>query len=300
MTFGDKESESARTHSTSEINAILDVFQKHGHTEIGWQDRDLVVETKLYPGPNARHTPEGLRKTLQASLTALRTDKVELFYLHAPDRTTPWEITFKAVDELHKEGKFNKACDTQPNKSSWEVAEIVTLCRHNGWIQPTVYQGIYNAIHRAVEPELFPALRKFGISFYAYNPLSGGFLTGRYKDAASQVEPGSRFDTSKGTSQSTNYRKRYWNDHNFQALSIIAEAAEKENLTISEVALRWMSHHSLMKREHHDAVIIGASKKEHLEQNLVDLEKGPLPESIVAAVDEAWRVVAPFVQKYWH
>jgi aflatoxin B1 aldehyde reductase len=68
----------------------------------------LIVETKLYPGANARHTPEDLRKTLQASLTALRADKVELFYLHAPDRTTPWEVTFKAVDELHKEGKFDK------------------------------------------------------------------------------------------------------------------------------------------------------------------------------------------------
>lgn len=42
----------------------------------------------------------------------------------------------------------------------WEVAEIVTLCRANGWIQPTVYQGLYNAIHRAAEPELFPCLRK--------------------------------------------------------------------------------------------------------------------------------------------
>lgn len=70
------------------------------------------METKLYPRENERHTPSDLRKTLQASLTALRTDKVEIFYLHAPDRTTPWEVTFKAVDELHKEGKFNKVRET--------------------------------------------------------------------------------------------------------------------------------------------------------------------------------------------
>lgn len=43
---------------------------------------------------------------------------------------------------------------------------MVMICRANGWIQPTAYQGVYNAIHRAVEPELFPCLRKFGISFY--------------------------------------------------------------------------------------------------------------------------------------
>ena len=69
---------------------------------------------------------------------------------------------------------------------SWEVAEMIGICRKNGYIQPTAYQGIYNAIHRLVilsrfafvelrlvnskvEPELFPCLRKFGISFYSYN-----------------------------------------------------------------------------------------------------------------------------------
>lgn len=69
------------------------------------------METKLYPRVNERHTPEDLRKTLDTSLAALRTDKVELFYLHAPDRTVPWEITFKAVDDLYKEGKFDKVYD---------------------------------------------------------------------------------------------------------------------------------------------------------------------------------------------
>lgn len=52
----------------------------------------------------------------------------------------------------------------------WEVAEIVGICKANGYIQPTVYQGLYNAIHRAVEPELLPCLRKFGIALYEFNP----------------------------------------------------------------------------------------------------------------------------------
>lgn len=47
---------------------------------------------------------------------------------------------------------------------------MVGICNANGYIQPTAYQGIYNAVHRAVEPELFPCLRKFGISFYEFNP----------------------------------------------------------------------------------------------------------------------------------
>ena len=136
-----------------------------------------------------------------------------MWYLHGPDRGTPYEVTLKAVDELYKEGKFKRFGIS--NYMSWEVAEIVGICKANGYIQPTVYQGIYNAVHRsvvfyrsaqygnadnetsAVEPELFPCLRKFGISFYEFNPLGGGFFTGRYHSMQDEVEPGSRFDPNK-------------------------------------------------------------------------------------------------------
>ena len=91
-----------------------------------------------------------------------------MWYLHGPDRTTPYEVTLKAVDELYREGKFKRFGIS--NYMSWEVAEIVCICRANGYIQPTAYQGIYNAIHRKAEPELFPCLRKFGIAFYEFNP----------------------------------------------------------------------------------------------------------------------------------
>lgn len=74
------------------------------------------------------------------------------------------------------------------------------------------------------------------------------------------------------------YRARYWNEPYFAALSKIEAVAEKHGLTLAEVALRWISHHSMMKREHGDAVLIGASSVKHIEQNLLDLEKGPLRE----------------------
>ncbi|KAF8585472.1 Aldo/keto reductase [Ramaria rubella] len=316
MTFGESGKEGARVHDLKGVTAILDIFQKHGHKEvdtargytggtseeflgeIGWQKRGLIVETKLYPGGSIKHTPEGLREGLQRSLTALKADKLELWYLHGPDRSTPWEVTFKTTNELHKEGRFNKLGIS--NYTSWEVAEIVTLCRANGWIQPTVYQGLYNAIHRAAEPELFPCLRKFGISFYEYNPLGGGFFTGRYTGTDTIPDPGSRFDTSRGTNQSRNYRARYWNEQYFKALEIVKLAVEKEGLTVAEAALRWMSHHSALKKEHGDAVIIGASSVTHIEQNLIDLEKGPLLTSVVQALNEAWDVVKGDVKKYWH
>ena len=175
---------------------------------------------------------------------------------------------------------------------SWEVAEIVMLCRKNNWIQPTIYQGIYNAIHRAVEPELFPCLRKrlyhmysfsriliakvsfrsVGLSFYSYNALGGGFFTGKYNSPNSLPDNGTRFDASAHGNQARAYLKRYWNEEYFKALAVIRRALEHhgenggEKLTLTETALRWISHHSAMKKENGDCVIIGASKAEYIEE----------------------------------
>ena len=111
---------------------------------------------------------------LETSLKALKTDKIDMFYLHAPDRSTPYAITLEAVNQLHKEGKFKRFGIS--NYAAWEVAQICELCKQNGWLQPAVYQGVYNAFHRAVEPELFPCMRKYGIALYAFNPVAGGFI----------------------------------------------------------------------------------------------------------------------------
>ncbi|KAI0655683.1 Aldo/keto reductase [Cubamyces menziesii] len=325
MTFGEEGKEGARVHDLKDVEAILDVFQAHGHYEIdtartysggtseeylgkiNWQKRGLIIDTKLYPNAGSTrwrgassvrisHSPEDLRKFLDIQLKALNTDSVEMWYLHGPDRTTPYEVTMKAVNDLYKEGKFKRFGIS--NYMSWEVAEIVGICKANGYIQPTAYQGIYNAIHRKVEPELFPCLRKFGIAFYEFNPLGGGFFTGRYRSIEDQVEPGSRFDPNKGQGQ--NYRARYWKEPYFRALAQIEAVAEKHNLTMAEIALRWISHHSLMKREYGDAVLIGASSVKHIEQNLVDLEKGPLPEEVLKVLDEAWLSVSPYATEYFH
>lgn len=224
MTFGEEGKEQARVHDLPTVKAICQCFLDHGHTEtdsarfycggtceeyLGKIEADkmgLTLQTKLYPTvgrtmtPGAQpvsHSPEDLRKHLMISLQALGVKKLDMFYLHGPDRTTPYEVTLKAVNDLHKEGYFDRFGIS--NYMSWEVAEMVTICRQNGWIQPTVYQGLYNVIHRSVETELFPCLRKFGISFYAYNPLGGGYLTGRYSKETmnAEVEKGSRFDPDR-------------------------------------------------------------------------------------------------------
>lgn len=326
MTFGEAGKEQARVHDLKDVEAILDVFQAHGHYEvdtarvycggtseeylgkINWQKRGLVMDTKLYPSAAAQarmkrdgisvitHSPEDLRTHLLASLKALNTDQIDMWYLHGPDRSTPYEVTLKAVNDLYKEGYFKRFGIS--NYMAWEVAEIVGICKANGYIQPTAYQGIYNAMHRGVEPELFPCLRKFGIAFYEFNPLGGGFFTGRYKSLDNQVEPGSRFDPEKG--QGRSYRQRYWKEPYFKALESVEAVATKHNLTLAEIALRWVSHHSLMKREFGDAILIGASSVKHIEENLIDLEKGPLPEEVCQVLDDAWLSVKAYAAPYFH
>ncbi|KAL0947126.1 hypothetical protein HGRIS_013258 [Hohenbuehelia grisea] len=324
MTFGAEGKMQSRVHDLKDVEAILHAFRAHGHTEIdtarlygGGTSEEylgkldckglgLKLETKLYPftmpaqggqpAMSVSHSPEDLRKHLMISLKALNTDCLEMWYLHGPDRRTPYEVTMKAVNDLYKEGHFKRFGIS--NFMSWEVAEIVGICKANGYIQPTVYQGIYNAIHRGVEPELFPCLHKFGIAFYEFNPLAGGLLTGQHKSLDGDVEHGSRFDAN--TMQGKSYRQRYWNQLHFEALAAIGKVADAHSLTMTEVALRWVSHHSLMKRESGDSVIIGASSLKHIEQNLVDLEKGPLPQAVVNALDEAWEKVKAASSPYFH
>lgn len=159
---------------------------------------------------------------------------------------------------------------------------------------------MYNALHRAVEPELFPCLRHYGMAFYNYNPLAGGYLTSRYHrdDEDKSLESGSRFDPAKW--QGKMYRARYWNDAYFDALDALRPVAQRHGLSEAECALRWMTHHSLLKREHGDAIIIGASSVKHMEENMRDLEKGPLPEEVVKALDEGERGCKALNVKYWH
>ncbi|KAI5475648.1 hypothetical protein MNV49_001065 [Pseudohyphozyma bogoriensis] len=314
MTFGAEGTPGARIHTAAELETVLDVFQQAGHSEvdtargyaagtseellgkIDWKKRGLIVDTKISPNtPGINHTIPILNKTIEVSLKALNADAVDIYYLHAPDHNTPYEETLKGVNELYKQGKFRRL--GLSNYAAWEVAEIVGITERNGWVKPTVYQGVYNAVHRAVEPELFPALRKFGLAFYLYNPLAGGFFTGKYTSIDQAAPDGTRFD--KTTSQGANYRQRYWNDSYFEALELVRPVAEKHGIPLAEVALRWVAHHSLLSKEKGDNVIIGASSLDHLKQNLEALEKGPLDEELVKVLDEAWFHVRAVVKPYF-
>ncbi|KAJ4293243.1 hypothetical protein N0V90_008525 [Kalmusia sp. IMI 367209] len=305
MTFGKEGEEQVGTSNLSDCAAILSTFQSHSHTEIDtsrfygsgssetylaalkWKDRGLVMDTKFYPNvngimgrPKTHLDAATMRAGLAESLEALGgVEKVDLWYLHGPDRSIPLEETVKTVDELYKEGKFRRWGVS--NYMAWEVAAICEICNREGYKRPEVYQGVYNALHRTIENELLPCLRKYNIAFYAFNPLGGGYLTNRYhRDTpTSSIVPGSRFDPNR--LQGKMYRARYWNDAYFDALDVVRPACKEAGLRESEAALRWMMHHSKLDKKYGDKVIIGASTVAQLEQNLEDFEKGELPEGML-------------------
>ncbi|XP_066231345.1 aflatoxin B1 aldehyde reductase member 2 [Saccopteryx leptura] len=301
--------------------AAISAFLKRGHTELdtafmysdgqsesilgglglglGGGDCKVKIATKANPWDGKSLKPDSLRAQLETSLKRLQCPQVDQFYLHAPDHGTPVEDTLRACHQLHQEGKFVEL--GLSNYAAWEVAEICTLCKNNGWVLPTVYQGMYNATTRQVETELLPCLRRFGLRFYAYNPLAGGLLTGKYKyEDKDGKQPVGRFF---GNSWAETYRNRFWKEHHFKAIALVEKALQAAYSSgapsMTSASLRWMYHHSQLQGAHKDAVILGMSSLEQLEQNLAATEEGPLDPAVVQAFDQAWHLVAHECPNYF-
>ncbi|XP_042333931.1 aflatoxin B1 aldehyde reductase member 4-like [Sceloporus undulatus] len=293
---GHREVDTAHIYAKGESERILgDLLAKDPKTA-----RSITVATKANPLETNNLKAETIRAQLEASLKRLQMKSVDIFYLHLPDHGTPIEESLAACNQLHKEGKFKEL--GLSNYSSWEVAEIRTLCKANNWVLPTVYQGMYNATTRQVETELLPCLRHFGMRFYAFNPLAGGFLTGRYKyeDKDSNQQPDSRFF---GDQWAQVYMDRYWKKHHFEGLALVEnalrEAYGSNPPSLTSTALRWMYHHSKLQGDRGDAVIIGASKLEQLQENLKCCEEGPLLPGVVEAFEKAWHLTAHDCANYF-
>lgn len=161
---------------------------------------------------------------------------------------------------------------------------------------------MYNMITRGIDAELVPACRRYGLDIVVYNPIAGGLFSGKIKSKdidPSQLE--GRFSDKHPTG--ANYRGRYFKDSTFEALRTIEQAVEKHGgLSLIETALRWTVHHSALniKDGGNDGVIIGISSLEQLDDNLDNLEKGPLPQDVVEAIDAAWLITKSDAPNYWH
>ncbi|KAL1706116.1 NADP-dependent oxidoreductase domain-containing protein [Schizophyllum commune] len=289
----------ARITELAECQKFVDVAVDHGVKEFDvangyskgtaelWLGklnlRDAVVDTKASPYTPKAHSAENLRAAALKSIADLGSHKINVYYLHAPDRSVPFEETCKAIDQLHKDGLIKEF--GLSNFNSWEVAEVYYICKTNGWLLPTVYEGRYNAIQREVETELFPCLRKFGIRFYAYGPLAGGLLSGNILSVDDfENRPGTRWDPK--TTQFAGFLR----EGATPLLPIIKELAEeltKHDLGLAEASIRWLQHHSTLDPKKGDKILLGANSPQQLETNLKLHALGPLPEEVASLINAA-------------
>lgn len=192
----------------------------------------------------------GIEHQITTSLKNLKLDKVDIFYLHCPDNETPINETLEYCTELFRKEKFNQF--GLSNYSKDQIIEILSICEEKGYILPTYYQGMYNMICRKVE-ETFPILRKNNIEFWAYNPLAGGLLTGKYKNL--DLNLNSRFKNNKI------YQNIFMKD---EIVNVVNDL-NKDN-DILNTSFKW--YEKCSKLSDNDGLIIGVSSLKQLNQNL--------------------------------
>ncbi|MDG4780742.1 aldo/keto reductase [Micromonospora sp. WMMD961] len=295
-----------RVRDVSTARRMLDQFHSRGYREIDtcyvYGDGSceqmlgdlrvhdhLEVALRYDPVATPRgHEPEVLRASLSASLKRLRVARADLLYLNLRGRDTRWEDTLRTVHELHEEGLVTEF--GLSNIAPEDVAETLAIVAREGWVRPTVYQGLYNAMSRSAEVELLPLLHEQGIRFHAYNPLAGGAFAPGFGDDES-VGTGSRFD--QGHPQGIEYRRRYWNEPYLQGMHQFRAGCEASGVSPTDAALRWLVHHSHLGAVHGDGIILGASRPEHLVQNLDAVQSAPLSPELLVAIDAASETTRP-------
>ena len=302
MTFG----ESVFNPQAGEfINAFLDAGYEELDTAYVYNDgtcerllgevlpglgRPYRIATKVNPRISGRLDGEAAYKQVNESLERMNLPSVDTVYLHFPDPKTPVESVLEAMADLHRQGKYKEL--GLSNFPAWMVTDVWHICDSRGWVKPTVFQGIYNPLTRKAETELNACLNHFGMRFYAYNPLAGGLLTGRY--GAFEDDP-----TDGRFTHRPNYQKRYWKKSFFEAVDLIRKAGEKYGINTIKATYRWLAFHSMLDGSRGDAILIGASKLGHLQQNMDTLKAGPLPEEMVQAFEQAWAVTKADSPEYF-
>ena len=229
-------------------------------------------------------SPANMRKAMDATLKRLQTDYVDLYYLHAPDWSVPIEETLDTMDEFVRAGKVRyPGCS---NYASWQVVQMIAICEREGYKAPYVSQPMYNLLARGIEQEYLAMCKAFGVSTVVYNPLAGGLLTGKHH--RERPIPGTRFDNNKL------YLDRYWHPGYFDAVDELQKAAAAAGRTLPDIAINWLLHHTAT-----DCIILGASRIEHLEQNLDAFDRGgPLSPELLEVCEKVWHDLRGITPNY--
>ncbi|AIO18607.1 General stress protein 69 [Candidatus Izimaplasma bacterium HR1] len=250
----------------------------------------LIIATKVNPRVTGSLDREAIIMQVEESLKRLQSRQIDLLYIHFPDRNTSLEEILSTCNDLFVIGKVKSI--GLSNFSAEMVQDVCDLCETMDWVTPSVYEGMYNVFARKVEKTLFDTLRKNKMKFYAYNPLAGGLLSGRYDNFEEDIKTG-RF------ANRPNYKNRYWKKENFIALNELNEVCKRYNIGIREMAYRWLAHNSYLSQKDGDSIILGASNVEQLKDNICSLSKGDLPLEIVSVIDKVWKRICDSSPEYY-
>jgi aryl-alcohol dehydrogenase-like predicted oxidoreductase len=226
------------------------------------QKRDRVViatkfVTNMYLGdPNGGGASrKAIVAQCEQSLRRLRTDYIDLYWMHAWDKTTPIDETMRALDTLVEQGKVRYLgfSDTP----AWKVAQAQTMAELRAWSPLVALQIEYSLLQRTVEGELVPMAQELGLGITPWGPLRGGALSGKYKR-----EDQGKHEAARGARVTS-----YLSDRTFDLLDALAAVAKEHGTTVPRVALAWVQG-----RPGVTSTIIGARTLEQLDDNLGALE----------------------------
>jgi aryl-alcohol dehydrogenase-like predicted oxidoreductase len=244
---------------------LFDTADSYGASEevlgeaLGDRRDQIVLATKfgsdlrgaLGPDFGARGSRRYIRKAVERSLRRLRTDWIDLYQLHLPDRGTPIEETLGALSELVHEGKVRYIGSS--NLSGWELAEAEWTARTNGTERFISAQNNYSWLDRRIEAEVVPAARRYEVGIIPYFPLASGLLTGKYRRGEPPPQ-GSRIQAWGRESQLTDAR--------FDIIEKLESFAAERGVTLLDVAIGGLAAQPGVA-----SVIAGATTPEQVRAN---------------------------------
>jgi voltage-dependent potassium channel beta subunit len=234
-----------------------------------------VIATKAFntmgEGPNDRGlSRKHIFDQVHASLKRMKLDYIDIFYCHRYDHDTPVQETLRAIDDLITQGKILYA-----GVSRWKAVEIQEALRTADKYlldRIVVDQTSYNLLDRDIERYMIPTCVENGLGLVVYSPLAQGMLSGKYKKGH-PAPKGSRLDNSEGAK----YIEKYINDKNFDKIEKLSLIAEKNGISLIQMALAWILSH-----EYITSAVTGASSPEQVLDNIkavdVTLSKETLDE----------------------
>lgn len=251
--------------------------------------KDFRIDTKILARTEDGHplSATNIEQSMLKSLQLLNRSRVRTLYSHMPDSTTPIQETAAAFHKLYQEGKFE--CLGLCNYSLQQLTEYLGICEKHGYVKPSIIQDQYNALSRQSE-QLFPLMRQHKMSFNAYSPLAGGFLTGKVtlsKDKSHpEYKPLPTRSRWAGESTFAIYPDTFDNSKVHAALTELHDICQRQDpvVSVTEVSLRWLAYHSMLQAS--DGIILGATKVAQLHNNVTMIKNGPLPEALIAAVNK--------------